>query len=252
MIYYIDTSDKRLDYVYLQMQNLHIPCCKFEENNINLIVKNDKIIFAPSKKFDSEFLLKLPNNIELVAGNIKDDLLYILEEKQIKHNNIMKNELFTLNNAQLTAEGVLSLIIEKSPKSMYENNILLLGGGRITKSCGVMFAKLGLKFAIMSFNPKEVIDAHYLTNKCYLGKDYLDDAKNYDIVINTIPIFHILDEDLDKFQENSIYIETASYNGLNADKITKFNFIHAPALPLKYTIESAGKLILNYILEGNK
>lgn len=64
----------------------------------------------------------------------------------------MNDEIFTTKNANITAEGVLALILEHSPKSIFENNVLIIGAGRIAKAMAIILGRLGVNYAVVRFN----------------------------------------------------------------------------------------------------
>ena len=250
MIYYIDIVDKRNQVLFelLKQENKEVEVFNLQENNYK---KGDTLIFAPSLKFDETFLKKLPDDIVLFAGNFNPILKTIAREKNIEYHNIMEDEVFTVKNANLTCEGVLALMIEHSPYSLYENNVLILGNGRIAKGMSIMLDKLGVNYSLASFT-KENFSQNYLYSKSnYFAFDFVRDLNKFDIIINTIPA-QILDEKvISHIAPNTIFIETASVNCLDINKVNNFKYILAPALPQKYSHKTAGKLMLDCVMQRN-
>lgn len=246
MEFYLDLNDKRIAHLNeeLKKRNLHTHSI----NDYKETTKEKVFVFSPAKKWSEEDLNNLPNNIHLFCGNINQDLTQILKNKNITHHNFSKDEHFTMKNAKLTAEGVLALLISGTEKSIYENNILILGAGRITKSLAVLFGKLGLKFSIATFDKTEFENCFYYCDKNFLEYDFLKEIQNFDVIINTRPVLFLDQEMLQKILPNTLFIETASINCLSITHATHFNYLPAPALPTKYCAKSAGKLILNKIL----
>ena len=68
------------------------------------------------------------------------------------------------------------------------------------------------------------------------------------MVINTRPFKYIDDMILNKFQNGTLFIETASVECLNKDMVKNFDYFLAPALPTKYTPETAGKFLYERIM----
>ena len=125
MTYFLDLSDERNVYVKQLLEKNNEKTEIFSFDNVSLINKGDSIIFSPAKKFSNDEVNKLPNNITIFAGNSLNQYLDVLKEKQITFVNIMEDEIFTIKNANLTCEGVLALMIEKSKKSNMISSILL-------------------------------------------------------------------------------------------------------------------------------
>lgn len=248
-MYYIDITDKRNIALAALLKEHGKQVEEFSWDK--QIEKNSTCIFSPSKKFSTEMAENLLNDIVLYAGALSSEVVSILNNKNIIYHNLMLDEVFTIKNANLTCEGVLALILEHSDKSIYENNILILGGGRITKAMAVLLNRLGVKFAIVSFNKLKFPEYYLYSPKCYFGYLFVEDLNNFDIIVNTIPANIINKEVLAKIAPNTIFIETASVNCLNKEKVTNFNYIEAPGLPQKYSAKTAGKLMFENILGEN-
>lgn len=243
---FLDFLDKRTKYLASKLNSFDV----FEINETNLLKaeNGDFVVFPPNKKWQEEEIKLLPNNITLFCGKVDNSIKPILFEKNIKHINFLDDELFSIENAQLTAEGVLALIIENSPKSLYENNILLLGGGRITKALASILCQLNVKFSIASFGESNYFESHYFCKNNYLGYDFLKDIKTFDVIVNTRPFEFFDDAQIMEINDGTVFIETASSNCLDEQKAVHFIYLKAPALPQRFCFESAAQLLLKKIL----
>ena len=251
MTYFVDTSDRRNTYLKEYLKEKGKDVKSFDEIEKHQTYKSgDAFVFSPAKKIDEDFANKLPSGITLFCGNLPDGVKKVLALKNIKYKNLLENETFAIKNAQLTAEGVLSIIIENSEKSLYDNRILILGAGRVAKSCAGIFGSLGLKFAIASYNKQKFPQNNFFTKKSYLGNAFVRDLGRFDIIVNTIPAKIFNDKMLGKVQKNAVFIETASVPCLDEEKAKHFKYIKAPGLPQKYCASSAGKLMMKNILGG--
>ena len=251
MKYLIDISDARNMILKQLLIKDGEQVLDFNEDNLKNLNSGDSLIFSPAKKFDKEFLESLPNNIKLICGNLTDESKQIISEKQIFHQNLMEDEIFSVKNANLTAEGIIAKILELSPKSIYENNVLILGGGRIAIALSVLLAKLGVKFSIVSFNNIKFPRYYLYTNICFYKKQYLNEIQNYDVIVNTIPAKIFEDEEIKKIKEDTLFLETASLNCLDENKANHFVYLKCPALPSKYCLVSAGRLMYEAIKGEN-
>ena len=251
MRYVIDTTDKRNVYVKNYLIKTGEQVFELKDIKLEELKENDILVFAPSKKFEITFMESLPNKIKLICGNLDETLKQVILKKQIDYQNLMEDEIFAVKNASLTAEGVLAKILELSPKSIYDNNILILGGGRIAVALAILFNKLGVKFAITSFNNIKFPRYYLYTPTCYYKQEYLKHMKNYDIIVNTIPAKILNDEDLTKISTNTLFLETASVKCLNEEKVKHFKYVNCPALPTVYCFETAGRLMYQAIKGEN-
>lgn len=211
--------------------------------------QGDVLIFSPAKKIDLNEALSLPRGITVYTGNVCEQILKIFKEKYITVKNFLDDEKFTLKNAKLTAEGVLGLIIENTPKSLFETKILILGGGRISKALAVLLNKLNVSCAVTSFTKSEYYNAFYYSSEQYFGKEYVKEVGLYDVIVNTRPVFFVGKEVIDKIKENTLFIETASTECLNKKDVKNFLYFPAPALPQKFCPLSAGRIIAEKVLE---
>lgn len=143
--------------------------------------------------------------------------------------NYMASEEFLLQNAQLTAEGFLSLLIQHTPFSIREANILLLGLGRCGKALEQLLRKLDCKIDAYDKIPDKIPNAQY-----------------YHVVINTIPAPVISSTHLERFHPHCILFDIASSPG-GYDKAAveslSLTLISCPGIPGKYSPQSAGYAI---------
>lgn len=249
MTFFIDKTDARNVLLAQKLIKQNKEVKWFGEGEIQPL---DCLVFSPAKKFENEFLLGLPNNIKLVCGALKSEQIDILNDKNIIYKNLMDDEIFAIKNANLTAEGVLAIMLEKSPRSIKHNKVLILGGGRIALALAVLFNKFGVDFAITSFNKQKFPKYYIYTDKCYYKNSYLKHLKEYDVIVNTIPAKIIEDDTLTSFANDCLFIETASVECLNKEKVSTFNYVKAPALPSRYSVQTASEYIYEALIGENE
>lgn len=244
-MFFFDLQDKR-NYTVKKILSKKYKTAVLEKTSE--IKQGDVIVYSPAKKFDLSEALSLPSGITVYCGNVCEQIQKIFKEKYITVKNLLKDEIFAIENAKLTAEGVLSIIISNTDKSIFEQKILLLGGGRITKACCVLFKKLGVNCSVASFSQSEYFNAFYYSDKRYLGNDFYKEVGLYDVIINTRPFLYITDDKVDKIKKDALFIETASENCLNVTSVKNFKYFLAPKLPQKFSPYSAGRIIAEKIL----
>ena len=64
-----------------------------------------------------------------------------------------ENEEFTLKNALLTSEGIISVLLEKIPSTIFGMNIAITGYGRIAEYTANKLKLLGADVSIFARNP---------------------------------------------------------------------------------------------------
>lgn len=248
MKFILDLNDRRLPFVQKKLEDLGYKTLVFNEENVIKIQKGDFIVLSPAYKWSVELAKKLPHNINIVCGAISQEVQDIFENKNIKYFNLMADEDFVIKNATLTAEGALADLIFYTKKSIFECNILILGSGRCAKAMAYLLFKLGVKFDLTMRDEHKLKQSQLICNKAVNWQEYKNNLKDYDVVINTIPTKLFEEEDLAKFKENCVVLELASKQCLQDLKMQNFSYILCPALPSKYTPQSAGNLIFDYLI----
>ncbi len=240
---FLDLKDKRINFIKKDFEELGYKVFDFEKD-INFITNNDVCVLSPAYKWKEEIFNKLPNKIKIFGGNIDENLL---KTKQINYYNLMRNENFVLTNANFTAEGFLVDLISNTNSSIYEQNILILGSGRVAKAVAYLLLKLNVNFDIAMRNEKECNHFKLICKNTYNFNEYKDKLKNYDVIINTIPQILFEKNDKNLFKTNCVLFELASIKCLNLNDFSSVNYILCPALPAKYMPRSAGKLVFEIV-----
>lgn len=254
MKFFLYLKDKRLPFVNEYLKTNNYLTEEFNEDNLIAIQKGDIVVLSPAYKWSEKVVANMPGEITIFAGNISEDFKKIFESKNIKYLNIMLKEDFVLKNATLTAEGMLCDLILNTSLSMFDQKILIIGGGRVAKAVGYLFYKLDLNFDFTMRNEKELNLTKLYAKNCISWSEYKNRLKDYDVVINTVPVVLFDQNDLNKFKTNSTVFELASKQCLEGLNIENFNYVLCPALPSKYTAKAAGNLIVelikNYLEKG--
>lgn len=251
MIYYIDTTDTRLkwtkDFLSRNASCVedYLPQAELEDNCT--------LIFSPAKKFTVEELDNVPNNSNIICGNLTAEQQSFLAKKHITYTNILSDETFSIKNSNLTVEGILAIILTESPSSIYSNNIAILGGGRLSKALAIILGKLGVNYSIVIMREDSPISDYYLYSKNVLNRrEFIDTISRFDIIVNTIPAIIFEDSMLMNFLHDAIYIETASTPSFNTLTNRNFRLVPAPALPTRFSAKSSGELVYDFIIQNNQ
>jgi len=208
-------------------------------------------VFSPARKLLVSEIFVLPSTSKVYGGEQTAEILAQLEQKNISYKNLLNSEVLTVQNAMLTAEGVLALLIQNTDKSIYDLHTLILGGGRVGKAIAVLFSRLGIDVAIANRSENNYAAA-YLFCKNAIRLDKLQEKiADYDVIINTIPEQILSDDILKNLADDTLIMEVASVPCLNTANLSgyKFKFLSAPALPGKFSPDTAGKIITEEILK---
>lgn len=242
MNFYFDLADKRLEYLKEKFINFGYSVYNFSDNIKNIKV-NSVIVLSPAYKLSEVEAKQLPNDVLLFTFSVANEVEKVLKTKNIKIINFMQDESFVLKNANLTAESFLCELLDNTQISLYDLNILILGGGRVAKALGEIFEKLNLTFNFTTVDAKELENNLVFYNKCIAWQTFKDNLKDYNVIINTIPTEIFKNSDEQKFNKGSYLFEIASVKCLENIYPKEFNYILCPRLPSKHTYKSAANLM---------
>ena len=268
MTLYLLNSDNRLKFLHIKLINKNIPSLLEDfENIVSNAKENSTIIFPPNFKWTLDKAILMPKKSVIVSGNVSDEILEMFKDKNIKYFNLMQDETFVLKNAILTAEGFLADLILNTPNSIFDQKILILGGGRVAKTLAILFQKLGINFDVTMRNPLKLKEAQIFTPNLVDWKHFKKKLKGYNTIINTIPCELFSKEDLLKFGKDTVIFELSSLKVLPEQFLNKnlnsfapftnlfslniansnIKYVLSPALPGRYSPQSAGELIFEYL-----
>lgn len=159
-------------------------------------------------------------------------------------------ETFTYKNAGLTAEGILSIIIEKLPISLYKLKVGISGFGRIGEMLTKLLVSAGAEVSVFARNDEQRLKAEYSGAKSYTIQELPNEISKLDCFVNTVPKQIILENTIINSQKDCLFIETASFPyGISFDDCIKYNrrLIKAFSLPGKISPKTAGLIIAETI-----
>lgn len=239
--FFLELQDKRINFVARQLKQNGSEVLDFLED-YSKIHTDDVVVVSPAHKWTEEQLKNLPKNVAVFGGNVAPDLLPLTQN--IDYHNLIKNEMFVLENAKLTAEGFLADLILNTPASIYEQKILVIGSGRVAKAVWGVLYKLGVPFCAIMRNEKELSHATIFANNAIRLDNISSMLKEYDTIINTVPA-KLFDDD-NGFKKDAVVFELASKKCIEFES-DKIKYVLCPALPAKYTPQTAGELIYEQI-----
>lgn len=247
---YIDTLDKRCFYLMQFLQKEKFEIAQFDD--YKNFKNGDVFIFSPAKKIDLNFSKIFPQNSKVICGNLPIDVLQDFAKRSIKYFNVTLDEKFIVQNAILTAEGLLAIVLLKTDFALKETKLLVLGGGRLAKAYAILFEKLGVKTTILARREVEIAQSLlYASNSGNLS-EFDKIAKNFNVIVNTIPAKIFEKENLKHIKKDTLFVETASVKCLDESLVKNFEFVFAPGLPGKYCSFSAAKALFDIVLKEIK
>ena len=226
-------------------------------NELNRNVSDD-IIILPVPTIASDGFLNIGGEKRLSANEVlslcsPESLIISCGYKSEKHNIIDLNarEDFALLNAVPTAEGAICYALENTERSLFESKVLITGFGRVAKLTAETLSSLGADVTVCARKSGDIALAEIKGFKGRYISDFKDYAKNYDILINTVPSLVINREILENLRKECLIIDVAS-SPFGTDFTTALglglNAVQCSSLPGKVAPKTAGKIIADGIL----
>ena len=184
------------------------------------------------------FLSFLPKDVTVLGGNLLQPVL-----AKWRSVDLLQDAQYLAENAAITAECTLELLLSRLPVVLHRCSILVIGCGRIGKCLGQKLQALGADVTMAA--RKETDRAAQLS----LGFSVVDTAKmhcslaRYRAIINTVPQPLLSPEQIKLCHDSCVKIDLASKLSLAGDDV-----LWARGLPGKMAPESSGMLIARSIL----
>jgi dipicolinate synthase subunit A len=184
------------------------------------------------------FFSSLPENVTVLGGNLSQTTL---ADRQ--YIDLLQDAQYLAENAAITAECTLELLLHQLPVVLHRCPILVIGCGRIGKCLGQKLRSLGADVTMAA--RKEADRATQLS----LGFSVVDTAKmhcslaRYRAIINTVPQPLLSPEQMGLCHDSCVKIDLASKRSLPGEDV-----LWARGLPGKMAPESSGILIARTIL----
>lgn len=161
------------------------------------------------------------------------------------------SEGFLVRNAQATAEGALAELIANYPGTVCGSDILISGSGRITSFLAPMLRALGGNVSVAARNPSDRAKFLSLGMGALSFGRALRRAKEFSVIINTVPAMVLDSRFIDALSPDALLIELASAPGgidIAACEGRNIRVLQAPGLPGKYSPAAAAEIIKETVM----
>lgn len=185
------------------------------------------------------------------AGMPDEDFAQALKRKGVSLYDYYESESLTILNSISTAEGVIFEIICNTSKNIHGSKIAVIGYGKAGSAISRRLAALGAQVTVAA--RRESSRAQATSDTCRAIELYkiAKKAKEFDIMINTVPT-RVLEEDLIKnLNKSCLIIEVASAPyGVDFEAAEKHGIrvLRVPGLPGRISPQSAGEAIAKTVL----
>ncbi|MBR6052043.1 MAG: hypothetical protein IKP68_12695 [Clostridia bacterium] len=161
---------------------------------------------------------------------------------------ITKNEEFAAENARLTAEGALGILINDLPVAVRGARVAVLGYGRVGRALVDVLMPLGALVTVFARSEEARAEA----GKICAAREFSSFDGCFDAVVNTVPARVLTKKQKKRISEDAFIIELASApGGFCQSDVSHFGarYINAPGLPGKTSPASAGKIMAKAIYD---
>lgn len=233
--YYVSDCLKDLKYadmIYLGLKGI---------DSQNRITHQGNICFI-----DDEVFRHLSQDCYVFTISENKYLRFLESQNDFHYVSLMNETEFLKINTIMTIEGLLSYLIEKIKKPLYESHVMILGYGHCAKLLAKDLSKLNseITIALRKQEMKDEIEGQ--------GYHYqpLNDMKfdDIDMIINTIP-YPVVDEKyLKKIDQKTLIIDIASYPyGIDHHNAIKqgLDCYIVPAIPSRYFSQYSAQCIVD-------
>lgn len=209
-------------------------------------------VHAPfgSMQIPMEALLRfIPKDVPVYGGAIPEHILQAFSAQRILLTDLLSIESLAIQNANITAECALQLILQEIPYILAKQPVLILGAGRIGKLLGLKLQSLGAHVTVTS---RTEADKAWCTALGFTAADAASISPvlhNFHLVINTIPARVLTEAQLQQFPADALLFELASKPGGFHPSLESLTVISCGGLPGKYAPQSAADAIAETIYQ---
>lgn len=176
-------------------------------------------------------LTLLPGNITVIGGNL--DCPELTGYATV---DLLQNEAYLAQNAQITAYCAVKLALNQLPVILDDCPVLVIGWGRIGKCLAQLLRQMGARVTVCA---RKEADRSILSAMGYEAEDFHSvDLSAYKVIYNTAPTMVF-----PTCPGNGLKIDLASRLGLGSNDV-----IWARGLPGKDAPESSGRLIAKTLI----
>ncbi len=232
-------SDARMKYLEALLRGDGYEAQMFKDGQLDkFIQENDVIVLPVSRSFDD--ILPLCTG-KIVAGGFIGDTPSVDGVGII---NYAASDYFKVRNALPTAEGALSIAMQRTDYTLCDSNTVVVGYGNIGKCLTDQLLCLGASVTVAARKESDRAQAeNYGAAACDINALR---RLRPDVIFNTVPALVIDKPVLEHIDPNTLIIDLASMPGGTDFKYAEksgITAIHALGLPGKYAPKTAGDIL---------
>jgi dipicolinate synthase subunit A len=207
--------------------------------------------FSSRKIAASELIPHIKNGGIVFGGKFDDASRKIFINSGIETIDYFDREELNVLNAVPTAEGAVQIAMEETASTIYGQNILITGFGRISKVLIKILNGMGANVTVTARKYSDLAWAEIYGCKSVHTSSLHECIDKFDIIFNTVPAVLFDEYMLNKLRKDTLMIDLASKpGGVDFDIAGKLGLkvIWALSLPGKVAPVSSGEIIAGTVL----
>lgn len=201
-----------------------------------------------------ELLSFLPPTVHLIGGKFTPSMRALAEEQGRELFDYSRAELFQKRNAIPTAEGAVSILMERETRTVYGLSVAITGFGRVGRALAALLISMGAKVTVAARRESALSEA------CALGCETVrlcgegslaELVEGKAAIFNTVPHWIFGKTALSAVSKDALLVDLASSPGgfdTEATRGLSLGVIYALSLPGKYAPVTAGEIIAETVL----
>ena len=126
---------------------------------------------------------------------------------------LLKRESFQMQNAAITAEGALAILLQERERTLLHSRVVICGWGRIGRVLSLRLHAMGARVTVAARAPAQRAEARACGCEALAFEDLASALPGFDYIVNTVPA-RVLDAPLlCCLREGTLLLELASAPG---------------------------------------
>ena len=187
-----------------------------------------------------------------LAGIIKPELLQLASKYSIHMIDILTREELLVRNAIPTAEGAIKIAIEETDITLHNNQMYVIGYGRVGRVLAKMLDGLGAKVVVVVNKSESAALAETNGIKSIFFDDLEKSLKHADVIFNTVPTILLDSNNMKHIRKDTLIIDLASPPyGVDVNDSRDFGLkvLYASSLPGKIAPITTASYLLDTVLD---
>ncbi|NMA51750.1 MAG: dipicolinate synthase subunit DpsA [Peptococcaceae bacterium] len=218
-------------------------------------INEDGFIYAPLAgnplPLNEQLVSFIPSNIPVFVGFARPKLVRLLEQKDLRIYELMKNNDVAIYNSIPTAEGAVQRAMEMMPVTIHGCTAYVLGFGRTGITLARLLGAMGADTRVAARDKGALARIAVMNLKPVPFNQLSESLREADVIFNTVPSMVLTKDILENVSPEAIIIDIASVPGgtdfQTAEKLG-IKAVLEPGLPGRVAPKTAGRILAKAIL----